>query len=171
MEFHANVTFVRKHIKAFDRRTSRYRRKGKIIIDDFYLTIKGRHVYSLIPRTIIGLILFFLSRSIVIEFIDKVLRLQFDKPITLMEGILDVFLVILSFYLVENVILAKEDFTVGYDAVDKFAAYPEHKLVLISISDLPRCSPVMFRCEKWEELIRLLKKEIPEKEFLPDNPL
>jgi hypothetical protein len=165
LQVHANVTFIKKRITAFDKLTSRYRGKWKLLIDEFYITIQGRRLYSLIPRITLGLIVFLLSRSFIIKFIHIVFHLQFDKPITMTEGIMNILLMILSCYLVENVILIKEDFTIQLIDINKFTAYPENELVAISIKELARCSPMMFRCKNWAEIIQILKMEIPEKYF------
>lgn len=167
MQVSANVTFIRKRIKTFDRRTSRYRGKGQLIIDDLYLTVKGRRAYTPVMEASLGAIFFLLSIYLISTSTDKVLHSQFSEQIIATRASVYILLVILSFYLVEYLILARDDFTVEFDAVNKFASYSRGKFVAISINELPSCSPVMFRCKNWAEVIHILRKKIPDKEFLP----
>jgi hypothetical protein len=166
----ANVTFVRRRIKSFDKRTGRYRKRGQLIIDDQYMTVKGRRILPLLSRAVLAVIFFVLSSYLVSQFTDKVLHLPFDEQIIMIRAGVDALLVILSFYLVENVILAREDFTVELNSINRFTAYPQ-SVVAISINDLPRCSPLMFRSESRAEVIRILRHKIPGKEFLPKKKL
>jgi hypothetical protein len=164
MEVSADVTFIRKRMTAFDRHTSRYRGKGKLIIDDIYVSVKGKRVHTPLMRVTLGVI-FFLSLRYLLGKLTGILHIpSIEESLTIKAGIYTS-LIIISFYLIEYVVLAREDFFVEFDAVRKFAYFTRAKFAAVSINELPRCSPVMFSSENLDEVIQALRKKIPEKEF------
>jgi hypothetical protein len=171
MQISADVTFIRKRIDKFDGRTSRYRGRGKIVIDDVYITVEGRRVHTPVMRAALGMIFFLLSIYLVNMLAHKVLHIQFYEEIIPIKAGVYTLLLILSLYLVEYVALARENFSIKFESVRKFAYFPQGRFAAVSINDLPRCSPVMFRCENMKEVIRALRKKIPEKEFVPVKEL
>jgi hypothetical protein len=166
MEILADLTFIRRRIGAFDGRTSRYRGKGRLIMDEVYVTVEGRRVQTPVMRAALGIIFFLLSAYLLNMLADRVLHVQFYAQVILIKAGVYTLLLILSFYLVEYVALARENFSVEFDAVTRFAYFPKGRFAALSIRDLPRCSPVMFRCDGMEKVIHALRKKIPVSEFL-----
>ena len=144
---------------------SRYRGEGKITIDDRYVMVKGRRIHTPLMLAALGIISFLLSLYLVNEFTDKVLHFRFSEQSIMMKAGVYILLLMFSFYLVEYVFLTREDFNVEFEAVNKFAYFHRGGFAAASISELPRCSPLMFRSEKMDELIQALRNKIPGKEL------
>jgi hypothetical protein len=162
MQVSTNVTFIRKRINTFDRHTSRYRGKGRLITDDVYITVEGRRVHMPMIRAALGAMFFLLSTYLVSMLTDSILHVRFYEQIISIKAGVYILLLILSVYLIEYVALARENFSVKFESIGKLVYFNKGGFAAFSIKDLPRCSPVMFRCKDMEEVIHALRKKIPD---------
>jgi len=73
-------------------------------------------------------------------------------------------LLLVSYYLVQYVILKKEELPLKWEQIGKFEINSKKKTVAFSIDNCPSCSPVFFESRDFEEIASAFQKNIAGRE-------
>jgi hypothetical protein len=122
----------------------RYRGQGKLTIDDEGIKIEGRHVKSIGARWGIGILLVIASAIVTMGAV--------------VLGFIPVYL------LVEYAILNRENLSIPWAKVRKYAFVPKQKLVALDFEGPEWTSPAVMRTEDLARIAQALREKAPEKD-------
>jgi hypothetical protein len=125
----------------------RYRGRGRLTIHEEGIEIEGRHVMSIGARWGIGVLLVFASA---IATMGAVIL-----------GFIPVYL------LVEYAILKREDLSVSWAEVRRYAFDPSQKLVSLDFVGPEWTSPSVMRTQDLASVAQALREKAPEKDATP----
>ncbi len=128
-----------------------YRGRGTLLLRDDGIQIKGKHVFSLGVRWVIGIALVIGSGIL--------------TGGALFLGFLPIYL------LVEYVFLKKQELTVPWGKIRAFAVDPKRSCVGIAFDGPPITSPIMYVSGEWCDIMNKLRKKIPEMDCTPQIAL
>ena len=142
-----NVNFVWKYLYSMGEKYSKFRGKGIVSVDGDTLTVKGQRIY---PRIILltSLTLFIVLTLITIFQIS----LWF------------LFIVLLIYFLLQDVLLKKENLTLTWSQIDKFEVVDREELISFSIENNPKCSPIVFSTKNYAEVVTIFRERIRDRE-------
>jgi hypothetical protein len=126
---------------------SKFRGKGTISFDDETLTVRGKRIHS--PMLLRGFIVLLLSATMVTIFRTNYLYYP---------------LLLVSYYLVQFVILKKEALVLKWGQIGKFEVNSKKNTIAFSIDNCPSCSPVFFKSPDFDEIAFVFQKNIPQRE-------
>ena len=139
-------TFRKVRLKAMAMKEyGRYRGQGKLTIDDEGIKVEGRHVKSIGTRWGIGILLAIASAIVTMGAV--------------ILGFIPVYL------LVEYVILNRENLSIPWGKVRKFAFDPKQQLVALDFEGPEWTSPVVLRTTDLAAIARALREKAPAKDM------
>jgi hypothetical protein len=144
-------TFRKVCVKALGKRQfGKYRRDGKLTIANEGIKIEGRHAMSLGAQWGIG-ILIWIGTAIVTVWVGFVVGWL---PIYLMMG---------------HVILKREDISIPWAKINKYAFEPERRLVAIDFEGPAETSPVVMAMSTSElaQAAKAIRANAPERDATP----
>lgn len=128
----------------------RYRGRGKLTIDDEGIKIEGRHVKSLRARWGIGILLVIASGVL--------------TGGAIILGFIPVFL------LMEYVILSRENLSIPWSKVRKYAFDPYRQLAAIAFDGSEWTSPAVINTSDIALIVQAFREKAPEKEATSNQP-
>ena len=126
---------------------SKFRGKGRIAFADESITVTGKRIYD--KMILRGALI--LSATLLLVLIIKV-------------NILFWFVVLISYYLLQYVLLKKEELTLTWSQINKYEVDAKKKLISFSIENKPECSPIIFRTEQFDQITDIFREKIRDRE-------
>ncbi|MCX5849871.1 MAG: hypothetical protein NTW65_10520 [Deltaproteobacteria bacterium] len=143
----ADVKFIRKYLYSMGEKYSKFRGRGRIVFAGDSITVAGKRIYDkMILRG--ALILF---ATLLLILIIKV-------------NILFWFVVLISYYLMQYVLLKKEELTLTWSQINKYEVDAKNKLISFAIEKKPECSPIIFRTEQFDQITDIFRENIRDRE-------
>ena len=147
----ADVKFIRKYFYSMGEKYSKFRGKGRIAFADESITVTGKRIYH---RMIL--------RGVLILSAALLLGLMFQ--LIFKVGMYLWFGVLISYYLMQYVLLKKEEFTLTWSQINKYEIDAKNKLISFSIESKPACSPIIFRTEQFDQITDIFREKIRDRE-------
>jgi len=126
---------------------SKFRGKGRIAFADESITVTGKRIYD--KMILRGALI--LSATLLLVLIIKV-------------NILFWFVVLISYYLLQYVLLKKEELTLTWSQINKYEVDAKKKLISFSIENKPECSPIIFRTDQFDQITDIFREKIRDRE-------
>lgn len=74
------------------------------------------------------------------------------------------FVVLISYYLLQYVLLKKESLTLTWSQINKYEVDARKKLISFSIENNSKCSPIVFTTEKFDQIAAIFREKIRDRE-------
>ena len=142
-----NVNFRRKYLYSMGEKYSKFRGKGIVSVDGDTIVVKGKRIYS-------GIIIL----TSVVLFVVLTLVTIFQITLWLL------FIVLLVYFLLQDVLLKKEDLTLTWSQIDKFEVVDREELISLSIENNPKYSPIVFSTKNYAEVAATFRERIRDRE-------
>ncbi len=143
----ADVKFVLKYMYSMGQKYGKFRGKGNIVFTGDAIHITGKRIYD----NMILLGTWILIVALLFVLIGKV-------------NILFWFVVLITYYLLQYVLLKKEDFTLTWSQINKYEVDAKKNLISFSIEHKPEYSPIIFRTEQFDQIADLFREKIRDRE-------
>jgi len=141
------VNFIRKYLYSMGERYSKFRGKGIISVDGDSIFVKGTRIYPAIILTA-SFVLFIVLTMVTIFQISPWL----------------LFIAVTFYFLLQDVLLKKENLTLTWSQISKFEVNDRTKLISFSIEDNPKCSPIIFTTKNYGEVAAVFREKIRDRE-------
>jgi len=125
---------------------SKFRGQGVMSFDSDSIVVDGKRMYQ--PMLLRAAIILFSALPIVLLF-----KLASLFP----------FVLLISYYLLQFVILKKERLTLTWSQINRYEVDDQRKIIAFLIENNSKCSPVAFTAENFTEIANMFREKIQDR--------
>ncbi len=126
---------------------SKFRGKGRVTFDDESIIIEGKRIYH--PAILRGLIVL-----LIVLASDAIIKIRLWSWS----------LLLVSYYLIQYVILKKEILSLSWDRINKYEIDTQKMMIAFDLENSSRCSPIVFTAEKFNDIAKILREKLRDRE-------